>query len=790
MNTEEEHIHPPAGPPGLDFNDDAPVAPQPVSTHQPSDRDEVRAALLGRLESVLMGLFPAGKVKRGKFLIGDILGSPGDSLEVVLTGEKAGLWTDRADACGGDIFDLIGGHFGIDVHGDFAAVLARCADLMGRAAATPRKSKKDVPVDELGPATAKWDYLDSEGKLIAVVYRYDPPGGKKEFRPWDAKRRKMAPPEPRPLFNQPGMAGCGAVILVEGEKSAQALIDNGICATTAMHGANAPIDKTDWSPLAAKAVLIWPDNDAPGMHYAQAAAQAALQAGAASCEILMPPANRPQGWDAADALAEQVQPLSPDTPAFDVIGFLNAGGRLQVRAEHTGADVDLDLPDAPDVVSWGTEDGLAAAFTRRFGKDWRYVAAWGRWLTWTGRRWNEDIVLYVQHLVRGICRSAAAKADSPRLKARLASASTISAVERIARSDPKHASTVEEWDGDIWLLNSVGGVVNLKTGAMRAHDSQDRMTKITTATPSGQCPLWLSFLDQVTGNDKELQAYLQRVVGYCLTGSTQEHALFFLYGTGSNGKSVFVNTLVTILGDYAANAPMETFMDNRSDRHPTDLAGLRGARVVTATETEQGRRWNESRIKEITGGDRITARFMHKDNFTYPPTFKVLMSGNHKPAIRNVDEAMRRRMHLIPFEVTIPREKRDRQLQDKLLKERDGILAWALEGCLQWQRTGLLPPKSVQDATSEYFEGEDAMGRWIEERCVMSANAKSLTAELFNDWKQWADGAGEFVGSQRRFADLLITRGIEKWRNSVGLRGFRGIGLKVSPTAPQHYADL
>ncbi|NBO83542.1 MAG: hypothetical protein EBU75_12205, partial [Betaproteobacteria bacterium] len=167
---------------GLDFNDDAPVAQQPVSTHQPSDRDEVRAALLGRLESVLMGLFPAGKVKRGKFLIGDILGSPGDSLEVVLTGEKAGLWTDRADDSGGDIFDLIGSHFGIDVHGDFAAVLARCADLMGRAAATPRKSKKDVPVDELGPATAKWDYLDGEGKLIAVVYRYDPPGGKKEFR--------------------------------------------------------------------------------------------------------------------------------------------------------------------------------------------------------------------------------------------------------------------------------------------------------------------------------------------------------------------------------------------------------------------------------------------------------------------------------------------------------------------------------------------------------------------------------------------------------------------------------
>lgn len=774
----------------LDFND----APAELPPESGLTRESLRADLVARLDTVLATLFPAGKRRKGKFLIGDVLGSPGDSLEVVLDGEKAGLWTDRATGDGGDIFNLIAAHLGADVQTDFPRVMQRAADLLGQIPPLQsRKPKKVMAIDDLGPATAKWDYLDADGHLIAVVYRYDPPGGKKEFRPWDAKRRKMAPPEPRPLYNQPGIVGASAVILVEGEKSAQALIDAGIHATTAMHGANAPIDKTDWSPLAGKTVIIWPDNDAPGMHYAQAAAQAALQAGAVSCEILMPPANRPQGWDAADALAEQLQPITPDTPAFDVMGFLSTGGRFQVTPEPTDAVVGIDMseaPDASDAVSWGTEDGLAATFTQRFSKDWRYVAAWGRWLTWTGRRWNEDIVLHVQHLVRGICRSAAARADSPRLKARLASASTISAVERIARSDPKHAATVDEWDADIWLLNTVDGVVNLKTGAMRAHDSKDRMTKITTATPRGQCTLWLSFLDQVTGGDHDLQAYLQRVAGYCLTGSTQEHAMFFLYGTGSNGKSVFVNTLVTILGDYAANAPMETFMDNRNDRHPTDLAGLRGARVVTATETEQGRRWNESRIKEITGGDRITARFMHRDNFTYPPTYKLFMSGNHKPAIRNVDEAMRRRMHLIPFEVTIPRERRDRQLQEKLLKERDGILAWALEGCMQWQRMGLCPPQSVQDATSEYFEGEDAMGRWIEERCVLSANAKSLTAELFNDWKQWADGAGEFVGSQRRFADLLITRGTEKWRNSVGLRGFRGIGLKVSPSVPQHYSDL
>ena len=764
----------------IDFNDPAVPTTQAHHPVDEAERESLRAELLARLESVLFTLFPAGKKRRNSFLIGDVLGSPGDSLEVVLEGEKAGLWTDRATNEGGDTFTLIGAHHGLDAHTDFQRVLGHVRDLLGRAPSTPmpKTSKKAPPMDDLGPARAKWDYLDAEGHLVAVVYRYDPPGRRKEFRPWDAKRRKMAPPDPRPLYNQPGMKDAAQVVLVEGEKCAQALIEAGVVATTAMHGANAPVDKTDWSPLNGKAVLIWPDRDKPGWDYAAQAAQAALAAGAKSCHILYPPEQAPEGWDVADAIAE----------GFDVAHHLAHGPRMQIHDGAAGDD-EAEPGASSGTAVWGTEDGLAAAFTRRYSQDWRYVAVWGRWLTWTGQRWNEDLLLYVQHLIRGICRQAAARADSPRLKAKLASASTIAAVERIARSDPKHAATIEEWDAEIWLLNTVDGVVNLKTGALRAHDSQDRMTKITTATPRGACPLWRAFLAQVTGGDEDLQAYLQRVVGYCLTGSTQEHAMFFLYGTGSNGKSVFVNTLVTLLGDYAANAPMETFMDNRNDRHPTDLAGLRGARVVTATETEQGRRWNESRIKEITGGDRITARFMHKDNFTYSPTFKLVMSGNHKPAIRNVDEAMRRRMHLIPFEVTIPRDKRDRQLQDKLLKERDGILAWALEGCMQWQRIGLCPPQSVQDATSEYFEGEDAMGRWIEERCVLSPNARALTAELFNDWKQWADEAGEFVGSQRRFADLLITRGIEKWRNSIGLRGFRGIGLKVSPSAPPHYAD-
>ena len=749
----------------IDFNDAMP----PAENNRDSERDELRTELLARLESVLTAMFPAGKTRRGRFLVGDVLGSPGDSLEVVLDGEKAGLWTDRATGEGGDIFALIAASLGANVHSDFPRVLDEAADLLGRSRSVPvRRAKKEAPVDDLGPATSKWDYLDAAGKLLAVVYRYDPPGRKKEFRPWDAKRRKMTPPDPRPLYNQPGMVNAAQVVLVEGERCAQALIDAGIVATTAMHGAKAPVDKTDWSPMAGKAVLIWPDRDKPGWEYATQAAQAVLAAGAKSCHILYPPEEAAEGWDAADAIAE----------GFDVATFLTHGPRLQMH--------DLGEDDEPVVSSdesvWGTEDALALSFTRRYHRDWRYVAGWGKWLVWDGQRWRTEDTLAATDLIRSVCRQTAVRAESPKIAAKLASAGTVSGVERLARADRRHAATTDEWDADPWLLNTTGGVVDLKTGRMRPHERSDRMTKITTATPGGECPLWMAFLPDVTGGDADLQAYLQRMVGYCLTGVTSAHALFFLYGTGANGKSVFANVISTILGDYACTASMDTFVETRGDRHPTDLAGLRGARFVTAIETEQGRRLNESKIKAITGGDKISARFMRQDFFEYTPQFKPVIVGNHKPAIRNVDEAMKRRMHMIPFTVTIPPERRDGRLTEKLLAERDGILAWAVAGCLAWQREGLKPPASVVSATEEYFESEDALGRWIQERCVRDPNAKALTAELFSDWKHWAESAGEFVGAQRRFSDLLITRGVEKWRNGAGVRGFQGIGLKHPPT--------
>lgn len=322
------------------------------------------------------------------------------------------------------------------------------------------------------------------------------------------------------------------------------------------------------------------------------------------------------------------------------------------RRKRGGGTEGAALPAPAGAPTDTSDDALAVAFTARHGAGFRYVAKWGKWFKWTGTHWSEEPTLEVFDLARAVCRDATLGENMPGTRNRIASAATVAAVERLARADRQHAATVDQWDADPWALNTPAGVVDLTTGRMSAHRPDAYMTKITgTAPKRGARPTWTAFLDRATGGDPDLAAFLQRVAGYCLTGSTRDHALFFFYGTGGNGKGVFLNTLIGIFGDYATTSPMETFTASVGDRHPTDLAMLRGARLVTAQETEEGRQWAESKIKSLTGGDPITARFMRQDFFTFTPAFKLLIAGNHKPGLRNVDEAMRRRFHLVPFTV-------------------------------------------------------------------------------------------------------------------------------------------
>jgi putative DNA primase/helicase len=238
--------------------------------------------------------------------------------------------------------------------------------------------------------------------------------------------------------------------------------------------------------------------------------------------------------------------------------------------------------------------------------------------------------------------------------------------------------------------------------------------------------------------------------------------------------------IITILDDYHQTTPIETFTASNQDRHPTELADLHSARMVSSVETEEGRRWAESRIKQLTGGDQVKARFMRQDFFEYTPQFKLVIAGNHKPGLRSVDEAIRRRVNLVPFAVTIPPEERDIAFNEKLEPELPGIFAWMIRGCMAWQERRLDPPKSVTAATENYLAEEDAISAWMEERCDLAAQGWTKVADLFRSWSEWATAAGEYVGSMKRFSQNLDNRPqLTRLRDRLDGRGFAGIRLKV-----------
>jgi putative DNA primase/helicase len=381
---------------------------------------------------------------------------------------------------------------------------------------------------------------------------------------------------------------------------------------------------------------------------------------------------------------------------------------------------------------------------------------------------------------RDICREEALACEKP--ASAVASAKTVAAVVQLARADRRLAATVAQWDADADLFNDGAATYNLRTGVGRAPDPLDYITKKTacSAAPADTPhPLWTAFLDRITAGNGELQQFLQRYIGYCCTGCTTEHVFVFAYGVGSNGKSTFVNTVAKIFGDYATVADMGTFIASNAERHPTDLAKLRGARLVVAQETQKGRRWDETKIKALTGGDKITARFMRQDFFDFVPTFKLFIVGNHKPRLSNVDEAMRRRLLLVPFTVQIPPGERDRQLPEKLWSEREAILRWCIDGCLEWQRIGLAPPAIVRDATDEYFAEQDIVGQWIED-CTEDAGKFAFTriAELFSSWKTWCEDRNLKPGNTRILSEALADRGYAKTRDKTGQRGFQTLAIK------------
>jgi putative DNA primase/helicase len=421
--------------------------------------------------------------------------------------------------------------------------------------------------------------------------------------------------------------------------------------------------------------------------------------------------------------------------------------------------------------SAGLEDRVALEFAQGHANHLRYVAASSQWMRWSGSYWEDEKTLAAFDEARKLCRAAGD-----------AKAKTVAAVTALARSDRIIAATIEQWDSDPSLFNATGTTFDLITGIERFPDPADYITKRAAcgvALAGTPHPLWDQFLARITAQDIELQRFLQRYIGYSCTGFIHEHVFVFAYGQGANGKSTFINTLTKILGDYATVADMNTFLVTRNERHPTDLAKLRGARLVVAQETQKGRRWDETKIKALTGGDKITARFMRQDYFDFMPTFKLFIAGNHRPRLSTIDEAMRRRMLVIPFTVQIPLHERDRTLPEKLWNEREAILRWCIDGCQSWQRIGLAPPLSVRKTTDEYFDDQDNLGQWIEDCTNPDAGifGFELSSDLFASWREWCIRQNLNPGSEKTFVEALRDRGFERSRKEHG-RGFAGIELK------------
>lgn len=446
------------------------------------------------------------------------------------------------------------------------------------------------------------------------------------------------------------------------------------------------------------------------------------------------------------------------------------------EAQHVfEADPDYEPPPAPELTEPFpvdfTDDWVAEQIVGELDQKLRYDYPNDRWHVWDGSRWahatmgeHERTVLKALRTLGRVLRAKldqfpeGAKKRAVTSLNSLGNSGKLTAVLRILQNDPRLVVGTDAFDTNLWELNTPEGTVDLTTGELRPPDSAAMHSKATSVAPqSGAMPVWERFLREVTRDDVELTRYLQKLAGYCLTGSVREQTLNFVWGPGGNGKGVFLRALDGIMGEYAATAPMDSFASSKGDKHPTDLAGLMGARLVTATETQAGRSWDEQRVKALTGGDKIRARFMRQDFVEFEPRFKLVISGNHEPQIENVDEAMRRRIHIIPF--TFKPAVRDLELDDKLKAEWPQILRWAIEGTLLWQQEMLEPPECVLKQTQAYFAEEDLPRQWIAASCELeegpSTKVYMVRAEAFASWKVWCMEQGEEPGKLRDFAKRL-----------------------------------
>jgi P4 family phage/plasmid primase-like protien len=788
----------------IDLNEVASVARETVR----HDLDAIVAGLRSAAAAWVPRLYPNGRRVGDQWRLANIRGDAprrNGSCVIELRGPNAGDWHDFETGDGGGPINAV--EYASGLTG--AALFEHAASIAGHLPTTPRTpaapGRKNAAQEiefilrHAAPiaGTRAETYLRQRGLEVLddADLRFHP-----SLTHWDTRagypaligiirdragaiigvhRTYLDPEEPaKAKIDKPkmmlGQASGGAVRLGEAVASLPLILCEGIETGLALR--HLTPRRPVWATLSTKGlervqipddvaeVVVFADHDesGAGMRAAQRAAQR-LKAEGRRVTVAAPP---DAGADANDLLVQ--------------------GGAAAIEAalERGTAKVEDEVSAPAEAAN---EDAIAAAFSRRYADRLRYDHHRGRWYFWEKTRWRVEETGLALHLAREECRrTAEALPLDEKEVTKLLRAGTTAAVIRFAQIDRRHAVTSEIWDPDHFALGTPGGTVDLRTGRLRAAQRGDHITQLTAVAPaaSAECPTWLSFLEDATQADDGLVRFLQQIAGYCLTGDTREHALFFIYGPGGNGKSVFLNTLNGILADYAETAVMDAFAASAHDKHSTDIAMLRGARLVSVSETEEGRAWAETRVKQLTGGDKVTARFMRQDNFTFTPRFKLVIVGNHKPVLTNVDDAAKRRFNIIPFTRKPPRP--DRELEEKLKAEWPGILRWMIEGCLDWQANGLVRPAIVAEATAEYFDDQDTLGQWLEEHCIREKREFEVQAKLYQSWKGFADRQGDRPGSSKGFSANLIRRGFKADRIRIGgtqYRIFRGLSLRYDPAA-------
>jgi putative DNA primase/helicase len=426
-----------------------------------------------------------------------------------------------------------------------------------------------------------------------------------------------------------------------------------------------------------------------------------------------------------------------------------------------------------------TDSTNAMRLVKENGRDIRYNAAWKKWVVWNGRYWEMDdggVLIHEKGLemVRNIYDELLKTADY-RERIDIEKAAMMSESVRRRKAFVEAATWIgalriksDELDPNPWLLNVKNGTVDILSGEFREHRQEDMITKIANVEydPAADCPMWRKFVREIMDNKPDLIQFVQTAAGWSLSGDISEQTMFILYGTGANGKSTFLNTIMYLLGDYATATPTETFMKKSGDQYTNDVARLRGTRFVTTTEVEQGRRLAEPLIKKITGNDEMTARFLYGEFFNFLPTFKIFMATNHKPVIKGTDHGIWRRIKLIPFTTRIPEEKQDKHLEAKLREEAGGILNWLLEGIARWKREGLKAPRAVLFATDEYRGEMDVIGNFINERCEQQTEFTIRIKELYKAFADWCDENNEHAVSERFFSLRLKEIGFQQTRTA------------------------